>query len=96
MTKGDSYFRQVAATVLQWYVEMEDGRIGDRFSPGILDFRIDVERTFKLLPAGHEAFLLAVHRDGETKPEAELEPIEVLAGQLFDSRGLFDIRGYIR
>jgi hypothetical protein len=75
MGNGDRYYRQVTASVLNHYIEFEDGLVpgeaGDYFEPRIIDYRIDVERAVKA-ELGHQGFdvLLYIHKDGMTHAEA--------------------------
>jgi hypothetical protein len=78
----DRYFRQVTASVLQFYVEFEDGMLprntmmdlsrGEYFEPRIIDYRIDIERVLKTLGDDNVSVIMAVHRDGLTHGDAML------------------------
>jgi hypothetical protein len=68
------HYRQMARTVLRWYVELEDGVIqtgeGQRFDARVLDYRIDVERVFKRFHPTEVKAVLMVNRDGLTHAQA--------------------------
>ena len=72
----DRYYRQVTASVLQFYLEFEDGLLprermrGEYFEPRIIDYRIDVDRVLKMFPPHDVVILMAVHRDGLAHADA--------------------------
>lgn len=78
MANGDRYYRQVAKTVLQNYIEFESGTLpgefGDYFEPRIIDYRIDVERAITAeVGAQGLQILLDIHKAGMTHAQALLE-----------------------
>lgn len=98
MAKDAQYFRQVVAAVLRWYTEFEDGILpGDQFNPGVLDYRLDVERILKTLSSTDRARLLARHRDGATSQSDQHaeELLEEQLGRLFDDQDLLNLKGYL-
>lgn len=71
----ERYFRQVTATVLGWYNELETGvvevdGIGRLFLPELLHYRIDIEKALKSFTEAERKTLMSVHVDGLTMEDA--------------------------
>lgn len=68
------HYRQIARTVLRWYVELEDGLIqsedGQKFDVRVIDYRIDVDKVLKKFPPADVMAVLLVNRDGITHAQA--------------------------
>lgn len=108
MVHTERYLRHVTASVLQWYLEFEDGVVGSYFEPRLLNYRIDVERIFEHLAETEQELLLAIHRDGKTPEEAALAAgwvtdaaerlvavVEVKLGRALVAKGMLDLTAYI-
>lgn len=109
MPTGDRYFRQVTATVMRWYVELEDGIIpGAAFDTRVLDYRIDIDRVVNNFDPPDREIILYIHRDGLThndalthagiahdRPDVYVAGLEARLGRLFEKKRLSDIQMYL-
>lgn len=108
-SRSTRYYRQVVATVLRWFCELEDGVIpGASFDPRVLDYRLDVDRAMRGLVPRDRSVLMAIHRDGlgyasavhqagitVERPDAYVALLEVRTGKLFERKGLSDLMVYL-
>lgn len=110
MASAKRFFRHTAVSVMQLYLEFEDGVMpGGVFDPRILDYRIDIERILEQeLSAAELTVLMAVHRDGKTdaeavamagldtqRPSALVRRIEIRIGKVFERKNFLDFTRYL-
>lgn len=109
MSRGERYYRQITASVLHWYVELEDGIIpGSTFDVNVLNYRLDVERALKKVQPADVAIMLSVHRDGlryvealslagvtAERPDHYVASLEVRTGRLLERMKLTDLQRYL-
>lgn len=108
MQRGVRYYRQIAATVLQRYAEVETGHMGNEFDERLLNYRMDVEKALLAVSPKAQQVLLAIHRDGlsqeqacaqagigQTRPDSLVLRFEYESGKRFDRAGLSDIEKYL-
>jgi hypothetical protein len=104
------HYRRAAAAVIQIYLELEEGTVGDTFDPRLLNFRMDVDRILKrIFSVNERAALLCVHRRGLTageavalacivtrkKPAAYIAALESRLGRSLQEYGLLDFQAYL-
>lgn len=98
----------MAASVLRWYFELEDGYIptadGPRFDPRVLDYRVDVDLVLRKFHPAETLAITLLHRDGFTAEQAlqvaglnvpSLEDVEIRMGAAFERRGLDEFLKYV-
>lgn len=110
MASAKRYFRHTAVSVMQLYLEFEDGIMpGGVFDPRILDYRIDIERILETeLTTAERTVLLAVHRDGLSdaeavhtagldteRPSALVRRVEIKIGKVFERKKMLDFTRYL-
>jgi hypothetical protein len=103
---GTREYRQVAFTVLRWYLELDSDTVG--FDSSIVSYRVDVAHALAVLSAQEQQVLMSIHRDGLTakdatslarvthsRPDEYVTAAEVKLGRELRRRRLEDVVEYL-